>query len=141
MPGRKRLRSVCQSIAHHAVSGLSYVHPHVLRACRDAGVGHMQINLLEAEPCPSRFKGSEPLRLSLRQLREKFESILAIEGFSPSDLAVAELRFTPDSVRENDYCSTCRAILKSTDEDAVECVVNYLGQTQNTQPNAPGDAR
>jgi hypothetical protein len=28
MPRRKRLRSVCHSIAHHAVSGLSYVHPH-----------------------------------------------------------------------------------------------------------------
>src|SRR5436190_19955216 len=96
MPSRKRLKSVCHSIAHHAASDLSFVHPHVMHACRAAGVEQMDINLLETDPCPSQFRDSEPLRLSLRALREKFEGILASEGFSLRDIERAELSFASD---------------------------------------------
>ena len=133
MPRRKRLRSVCHSIAHHAVSGLSYVHPHVLRACRGASIGNMQINLLVADPCPPQFAEIEPLRSSLIGLREKFESILAAEGFSVSDLSLATLCFTSDPGKD-DYCSICHATLRSKDQEPVEYIVNYLGQTLDAQP-------
>ena len=79
--------SVCHSIAHHAVSGLSHIHPHVLLACRAGGVSQMAVSLLEPEPCPESFRSIEPLRLSLRGLRARFGEILAAEGFSAADLS------------------------------------------------------
>lgn len=115
------------------MSGLSYVHPHVLRACRSAGIGNLQVNLLVADPCPLQFAEIEPLRLSLKGLREKFESILAAEGFSLSDLSLATLCFAPDPGKD-DYCSICHATLKSKDQEPVEYIVNYLGQTLDAQP-------
>lgn len=135
MPRRKRLRSVCHSIAHHAVSGLSYVHPHVVRACRNAGASCLQVDLLAADPCPLQFAEIAPLRSSLKGLREKFETILATEQFSLSDLSLATLCFTPESGKD-DYCTICHATLQSHNQKPVECVVNYLGQTLFAPPFA-----
>lgn len=139
MPSRKRLRSVCHSIAHHAVSSLSYLHPHVLRACRSAGLSHMTIQLLEPEPCPVLFLGNESLRLSLRGLKEKLEHILASEGFAMSDIAGAELTFEPDPTLRDDHCSICRALLVPRSSDPVEYIVNYMGKTLHAQPSATED--
>lgn len=124
---------MCHSIAHHAVSGFSYVHPHVLRACRGAGNGKMEVNLLLADPCPPQLSEIEPLRLALKGLRKKLKSILTAEGFSLSDLSLATLCFAPDPGKD-DYCSICHATLKSEDQDPVEYIVNYLGQTVDAQP-------
>lgn len=93
----------------------------------------MQVNLLVADPCPPQFAGIEPLRLSLKGLREKFEAILAAEGFSLSDLSLASLYFTPDPGKD-DYCSICHATLKGKEQEPVEYIVNYLGQTFDAQP-------
>lgn len=98
----------------------------------------MQINLLVADPCPPQFAEIEPLRLSLNGLREKFESILVAEGFSISDLSLATLCFTPDHGKD-DYCTICHAMLKSKDQEPVEYIVNYLGQTLDAQPIIPPD--
>lgn len=136
MQRRKRLRSVCHSIAHHAVSGLSYVHPHVVCACRHAGASCMQVNLLAADPCPPQFAEIAPLRSSLKGLREKFETILAIEEFSLSDLSLATLCFIPEPGKD-DYCTICHATLQSKNQEPVECIVNYLGQTLSAPPVAP----
>jgi hypothetical protein len=80
------------------------------------------------------------LRQSLSALRQKLESILAAESFSARDLAVATLCFGPDPAQNDDHCSICRATLKMADEDAVEYVVNYLGQTLDAQPCVAADA-
>lgn len=93
----------------------------------------MQVNLLVADPCPPQFAEIEPLRLSLKGLREKFEAILAVEGFSLSDLSLALLYFTPDPGKD-DYCSICHATLKGKEQEPVEYIVNYLGQTLDAQP-------
>ena len=129
MASGKHLNSVCQSIAHHAVSGLSYVHPHVLSTCRTTGVGQMTIELLDPDPCPAQFRGVEPLRLSLRGLREKFESILDSEGFSFADLSSAELTFRPDSRFHDDHCSFCHAKLTSKAGRTYEHLVDYVGRS------------
>lgn len=128
MPSAKRLNSVCHSVAHHAVSGLSYIHPHVLATCRSAGVEQMDIDLLDREPCPPQFRDIEPLRLSLRALREKFESVLASEGFSIADLSRAQLTFSRDSAFSDDYCSVCRAKLTSKAGRDYEHLVDCLGR-------------
>jgi hypothetical protein len=127
MPQKEQLRSVCRSIANHAVSGLSGLHPHVIRACRRAR-SRMQVDLLMADPCPPEFAQDEALRLSLKGLRENFEAILAAEGISVADLTLATLDFEvmyPDE----DYRSCCHATLQSENHDPVEYIVDYRGQT------------
>ena len=131
MPSVKHLNSVCHSIAHHAVSGLSFVHPHVLAACRGAGLDQMSVDLLDPEPCPERFRGTEPLRLSLRALRGKLDEILVAEGFSLGDLSSAQLTFAPASQGCDDYCSICHAVLTSATGHTYEHIVDYLGTTRH----------
>ena len=93
MPSHKRLRSVCHSIAHHAVSGLSYVHPHLRRACRAIGVLCVRVNLKSEDPCPEVFLQDGPLHFSLLALRQKFQNILVAEGFTPDDIGSVDLTF------------------------------------------------
>jgi hypothetical protein len=57
MTSIKKLSSVCHNIAHHAVSGLSYVHPHLRQACKGIGIDTITIDLLREQPCPDRFLG------------------------------------------------------------------------------------
>ena len=130
MPSAKHLSSVCHSIAHHAVSGLSFVHPHVLAACRGAGLDEMSVDLLDMDPCPERFRGIKPLRLSLQALRSKLEGILVAEGFSLADLSCARLTFSPASKDSDDYCSVCRSTLTTTTGRTYEHIVDYLGKTR-----------
>ncbi len=120
------------------MSGLSHVHPHLLRACRDAGIGDMKINLLFPYPCPPQFTENKPLRLSLQGLRKKFETLLAAEGLSASDLSLATLCFTPGRCKD-DYCAVCRATLQSHEQEPVEYIVNYLGQTLSAHSMHPPD--
>jgi len=75
----------------------------------------------------------------LRGLRERFEGILAAESFSISDLTLATLSFTADPEKD-DYCSICHATLMSKDQEPVEYIVNYLGQTLAAQPGSQPDA-
>jgi hypothetical protein len=131
MPSQKRLNSICRSIAHHAVSGISYIHPHMLQACRAAGQPHMTVSLLESEPCPESFRGIEPLRLSLRALRKRFEEILAAEGFSVADLAEASLTFSPDPQFSDDYCTVCHSRLTSHTGRSYEHTIDCLGQPRH----------
>jgi hypothetical protein len=130
MPSTKRLNSVCHSIAHHAVSALSYVHPHLLIACRGAGLKRLAVELLEADPCPARFQHIAPLKLSLGALRSKFEDILRAEGFSLSEVSRACLTFRPDLQQNDDYCSICRAVLISRTGRTYEHEVDWLGQSR-----------
>jgi hypothetical protein len=127
MPRRKRLRSVCHSTAHHAVSGVSFVHPHVLQACGEAGVRSMEIDLLQSEPCPAQYLPNELLRLSLRSLKERFESILSSEGFRSEDLSAASLTFSRAAGHLDQYCTVCRIVLTPMDGEPVECTVNHFG--------------
>jgi hypothetical protein len=124
----KRLRSVCHSIAHHAVSGLSYIHPHVLTAARSASLDQLTVDLLDPEPCPEQFRDVKPLLVSLRGLRSKFETILTSEGMALSELEVASLSFAPDPAFEDDHCAICQATLVPPGGNGVRCAVNCLGE-------------
>lgn len=138
MPSQKRLNSICHSIAHHAVSGISYIHPHVLQACRAAGLTQMVVSLLDSEPCPESFRGIEPLRLSLRGLRMRFEEILAAEGFSVTDLTEASLTFSPDPQFSDDYCTICHSHLTSSMGRSYEHTIDCLGHPCHAEyPPAP----
>lgn len=127
MASAKRLRSVCHSIAHHAASGLSYIHPHIGEACRRSGVASAQIDLLAEFPYPGGLPESEPLRLALGGLREKLEGILLSEGMSLSELSRASLSVELLPGLDN-YCCNCTAALALSEGTEVSYVVNYLGQ-------------
>jgi hypothetical protein len=129
MPGTKRLRSVCQSIVQHAVSGLSFLQPHVMRVCRSAGLRQISVDLLDPEPCPSRFRDNEPLRRSLSALKERFEGVLASEGFATSDLKGAYLTFQADPAMSDDSSCICTAVSMPRSGGRVESTVNGMGGT------------
>jgi hypothetical protein len=135
----KRLHSVCQSIAHHAVSGLSYLQPHISRACAEAGVDHLAIDLLSTELYSPAYGESRPLLLCLRSLRERFVAILDAEGFALDDLTEAGLRLIPVGGPGDDYSLACRATLTTSKGRRFERMVGFDGRTQAVQRGDAAD--
>ena len=93
MPSQKRFASISQSLAHHALSGLSYLSPHLGRAARAAAVETVTVELLAHDPFPVGLPRSEPLELALLSLRQWFIDLLGREGFEPADVASVRLDF------------------------------------------------
>jgi hypothetical protein len=129
MPSRKRLKSVCHSIAHHSVSGLSYLHPHALRSCRDLGICYLRFSLLSSDPCPLEFSHFGPLRSALRTLSDTFREILGSEGFTPDSLTSATMLILPDNQCLDDHCTTAHCEITTTDGAHYESAVNYMGHS------------
>ncbi|WP_100636437.1 hypothetical protein [Marinomonas sp. ef1] len=129
MSSHKRLKSIVQSIAHHAVSGLSFVHPHLGQACEAEALDFIEINVFDNEPCPQRFLHIEPLRLALNALKETFYGLVVSEGFEPKDIESAKLRFEFKCGQLDNYCSVCTASLAVASKTYTS-KVNYLGYTE-----------
>lgn len=129
MASHKRLKSVVQSIAHHAVSGLSFVHPHLGQACESSGFDSIDIYVSETEPCPKEFLHIEPLRLALNTLKETFYGLVIAEGFEPKDIESTKLVFEFEHGQLDHYCSVCTATLVSASK-AYQSKVNFLGNTE-----------
>ncbi|MDR6982662.1 hypothetical protein J2X32_001280 [Rheinheimera pacifica] len=129
MASHKRLKSVVQSSAHHAVSGLSFVHPHLGQACEEAGLDSIEICISDTEPCPERFLHIEPLKLALNTLKEKFFGLVVAEGFEPKDIESAKMFFEFKHGHFDHYCSVCTATLVSASK-TYQSKVNYLGNTE-----------
>jgi hypothetical protein len=127
MASAKHINGLCHNIAHHAVSGLSFINPHILAASRAAGVDYIAVNLLDSNPCPPQFWQIKPLRLSLRTLREKFEHMLEGVGFSVADLNEAQLIFCRAYPDADDYCAMCHAKITLKTGCHFEHLVDYLG--------------
>ena len=81
MESSKRLRSVVQSLAHHAISGLSYIHPHIGRENANRNIS---LYLLSGETNPRIETPSKELVLSSQALKEKFIEILNAEKMDVS---------------------------------------------------------
>ena len=73
-------------------SGLSYVHPHLSRACALVMVREATIDLLSSDTYPPGLPPVEPLRLSLNCVARKFKDILSAHGLSIADVSGAILR-------------------------------------------------
>ncbi len=93
MTSQRAIAGVAHDIAHHAVSGVCYVNPHLFLACQAAGVREASIDLLAQEPYPAGLPLVEPLRLSLSALHETFLHILQSNGFAKPDVHAATLSF------------------------------------------------
>lgn len=136
MASRKRLRSVAHSVAHHAVSGLSYLHPHLGIAAREIGQDEIIVDMLADDPCPTGLQHILELKTSLAALRVRFEEILASEDIEIAGLAYAVLWFDFETGvallhSRDDYCSNCHALLitKEEPEQEIRVAVNYNGNS------------
>ena len=131
MASEKRLNSVCHNLAHHATSGLSFIHPHAVNACQQKHAESVTADLLAPEPCPESFRANEPLRMSFRALAEKLRSILAAEGFGESDLSEASATFWPDPAFTDGYGTICRTVIASKSGHRFEHTLDCLGRPRN----------
>ncbi|WP_045858692.1 hypothetical protein [Teredinibacter purpureus] len=122
MASHKRLKSVVQSIAHHAVGALSFVHPHLGQACEAEGIDSIGVCVSDMEPCPKVFLHIEPLRAALNSLKETFYRLVITEGFEPKDILSARLIF---EFNHGQLDHSASKIYKSK--------VNYLGNTEQGQ--------
>jgi hypothetical protein len=98
------LASVAYNIAHHAASGLSWLHPHACQSARALGLAELRFDLLASQPL-SLPSVAEPLRLASEALRKKSLEILEQHGFSVNALASAILVMQFPSSDEY-YCVT-----------------------------------
>jgi hypothetical protein len=130
MASAKKLNGVCHNIAHHAVSGVSWIHPYIAKACKAAGVDSVQLDLQRVDPYPDRIPLIEPLRLALLGLKKRFEEMLESEGFVVEDVKEMVLRFDFPAYLPDEYCSICRASLVSTNGKSFVHTVDYLGRSQ-----------
>ncbi len=128
MPSQKRLASIAHSAAHHAVSGLCYVIPHLRKACSKLGRRACRINLLAEIPCPPEFRGIEPIRLSISALKEKFIEIANSEGFSAKDFKEVILVYEFPEILD-EYSSNCRVSIVNNSDVIVTRAVDHLGNT------------
>ncbi|MCH7396151.1 hypothetical protein MMP66_18040 [Acinetobacter dispersus] len=129
MVSHKRLNSVSHSIAHHAVSSLSYVHPHLRQAAKACAKENVCINLLAVEHYPRYLPEIIPLKCGLVSLKQRFIEILESENFSKSELKTALLMFEFPVHYNDDYCSNCYSLLVSTAGKNYVAGVNYLGKS------------
>jgi hypothetical protein len=129
MAAQKRLASVCHSIAHHAVSGVSFVHPHLRQALRAAGEKTVVVDLLRDDTCPPALRDNRNLATALRSLHARFLDILRSEGFSREDLQEAKLLFEFTPLHPDDHCSNGHAKLTAADGRTYLAAVDFMGNT------------
>jgi len=132
MSSHKRFKSIAHSIAHHAVSGLSFVNPHLSEACEERGLGSIEIELVSIDPCPKEFVGINPIYLSINNLKKTFIGIIEKEGLEYYDLSSAKVEFTFYHGKRDHYCSNCKATLKSTEGKVYISAVDYVGNEIRT---------
>lgn len=124
MISSKRLRSVAQSTAHHAVSGLCHLHPHLGQACKADDPDSNAITLLTA--APDTGDSNEPLILATGALQDKFKRILESEGGELNDLDSAIATFEFDQ-----KCTPrlCTVTLTTVDNEQVSATVHAGGHS------------
>ena len=103
MPSSKLLNGVAHDIAHHALSGLSYLHPHLTQVCKRARCATVTLDLLRESPLPADFPDYEPLRLASQALHRTFIGILESVGFTVADITTARLTFHVPPEAPDDY--------------------------------------
>jgi hypothetical protein len=105
MTSMKVLQSVAHDIAHHAQSGLSWLHPHIGQGCRTIGHLEIEVELTSTEVYPPALPPMEPLRLALLGLRDRFWKIVVAHKLEKSSVKEASLLFHFSEGRRDDYSS------------------------------------
>jgi hypothetical protein len=107
VPSQKLLNGIAHDIMDHAMSGLSYLHPHLTQTCRSAKITEVTLDLMQESPLPSTIPQYKPLVLASQTLHRTFVGILSKVGFTLSDLSSASLTFhiTPNAPDDYSYVS------------------------------------
>ena len=126
MTSIKRLRSVIQSTAHHAVSGLCYVHPHLGEKCKEIGIKSIGVNLVKPGFNAELPSITKELELSTNALREKFKELLAVENIQASDIKGAYATF---SFLRGRWPTNCYIEVITTEGKKTEVAVDSSGKT------------
>jgi hypothetical protein len=92
MPRIRDLKGVAHDLVDHAMSGLSFLHPHVWNYARQASIDEFTIDVLE-NSAPNSIEVPKPLRLATESLRTWFQPVLKSYGFTIEDLNSAKLTF------------------------------------------------
>ena len=129
MTSTKRLRSVIQSTAHHAMSGLCYVHPHLGDACKKAGITKININLLNAGFDPILPSITKELELSTNALRDKFKELLDVESIQNSEIEYASAIF---ELPQGRWPTQCYIEVKTNDGKKSDITVDSSGKTKKS---------
>jgi hypothetical protein len=93
MRSTKRLRSVVHSIAHHAISGLCHVHPHLGQARKRLGAKEVAVNLLSPAISLALDPMPRQIALSTAALRERFAALVVAERLKAEDIRTAAATF------------------------------------------------
>ena len=127
MASLKRLQAVAHDIAHHSRSGLSFIHPHLGKACREASVLEARVELLSDHPYPVGLPKHEPLALALGALRQRMVDILSKYDYTPAQLTSAEVLFSFEPDPRDDYSCTVRAAIRSVEGRMYERALGHRG--------------
>jgi hypothetical protein len=122
----KRLRSVIQGTAHHAVSGLCYVHPHLGRACKESRINSITVDLKEPIIEPVLATITKEIELSTNALRIKFSDILATEEIAITELDSAKIVF---NFLHGEWPTSCYVEAITVQGKRVEVAVDSVGKT------------
>ena len=134
MPSHKRLSSVCHSIAQHAASSSSYVHPHLGKAAEKAGRATVQVDLLDSQATSKWLEPTKELILSLSALRGRFAAILSSERFDASAISSALLMFEFRGNFDDYYPKRVNSFIKAASGKTYVHAVNLMGN--GVSPNA-----
>ena len=122
----KRLKSVIQSTAHHAVSGLCYVHPHLGKACKESGINSIKVDLKKPKIEPVLATITTEIELSTNALRAKFAEILAAEEIAISEIDSAKIVF---NFFHGEWPTSCYVEAITVESKRAEVAVDSDGKT------------
>jgi hypothetical protein len=115
MPSRKHLKGAAYDIMHHAVSSMSWLHPHIAQTCREAGLASLTLDLMRESPLPPDVRAEQPCVLATQALHRTFVSLLQKLSFTLADVSSATLKFTASRHARDDYTLPCRSELVTAD--------------------------
>jgi hypothetical protein len=125
MTSMKVLQSVAHDVAHHARSGLSWLHPHVGQACRSAGLLEVEVQLTGAEMYPAILPPMEPLRLALIGLRDRLWKIVTAHKLEQSSVKGVSLLFCFSELRSDDYLCEVTGVVTGSNGRTYEARVRW----------------
>lgn len=125
MPAVKELLGVAHDLAHHSQSGLSFLHPHLARVCRQAGVHEAEFDLCASAAYPRDLPMFEPLHFAIASLQAWLSDLLVRLGHDRATLRSAVLRFQFRS--GDDYNSSVRATIGAVGGKQYVATLNFIG--------------
>ncbi|BBN81459.1 hypothetical protein PA25_14440 [Pseudoalteromonas sp. A25] len=112
MASLKPLKGVAYDIAHHAQSGLSFLHPHLGEMCREVGITEATIDLMANESYPAELREYKPLKLAIGALKDKFAIILSKREMSLDFISELKLKFIFYTA-DNSLCAVESTLVKT----------------------------